>query len=311
MKPSLHNATLEAPACIDSVDDLARLQRLMGATLYRELTLNDELKDPWMDGRAMSTVVETFITPNDRLTSYERLQIYSQSYWYRVLDCLYDDYPALRTLLGQKKFMALIQAYLAQYPSESWTLRNLGGRMVKFIQANAALTKPFTDMAVDVARLEWAQTLAFDEERKKPVQGDNLLGQPADTLRLGVQPYVVLLDLNCTANDFVSAAKKNEVGLRSETSNTHESAPTRAAVKRVSKPKPAKVWMAVHRCDNMLYFKTLQRESFLLLTAFREGKTLTEAVDVALADADPSVNWADKLREWFTNWGELGWFCKP
>ena len=39
------------------------------------------------------TIAAAFIKPNDRLSSFERLEIYNCQYWFRVLDCLYDDYP--------------------------------------------------------------------------------------------------------------------------------------------------------------------------------------------------------------------------
>ena len=82
----------------------------------------------------MNKVADSFIKPNDRLTSFERLEIYNRVYWFRVLDCLYDDYPGLRAVLGEERFMKLITAYLAKYPSASFTLRNLGSRLEKFIR---------------------------------------------------------------------------------------------------------------------------------------------------------------------------------
>ena len=57
--------------------------------------------------------------PNDRLSSFERLEIYNRVYWFRVLDCLYDDYPGLRAIVGERRFLKLATAYLAKYPSAS------------------------------------------------------------------------------------------------------------------------------------------------------------------------------------------------
>ena len=67
-----------------------------------------------------------YIAPNDRLTSHERLEIYSRSYWYRILDSLYDDFPGLRAIIGDEAFHKLSRAYLAAHPSRSFTMRNLG-----------------------------------------------------------------------------------------------------------------------------------------------------------------------------------------
>ncbi len=40
------------------------------------------------DGRSMRAVASQIIKPNDRLTSFERLEIYNRQYWFRVLVCV-------------------------------------------------------------------------------------------------------------------------------------------------------------------------------------------------------------------------------
>ena len=70
-----------------------------------------------------------FIKPNDRLTSLERVEIYNRQYWFRLIDCLYEDFPGLATVLGKREFnRRAILAYLQSFPSRSYTLRNLGKR---------------------------------------------------------------------------------------------------------------------------------------------------------------------------------------
>ena len=79
---------------------LKELQSLMAGAVFRPLTAQDGMQSKWRDGRAMADVADSFIKPNDRLTSFDRLEIYNRVYWFRVLDCLYDDYPGLRAVLG-------------------------------------------------------------------------------------------------------------------------------------------------------------------------------------------------------------------
>ena len=45
-----------------------------------------------------------------RLTSFERLQIYARCYWFRLIEGVQQDCPALRALLGEKKFAALTKS---------------------------------------------------------------------------------------------------------------------------------------------------------------------------------------------------------
>ena len=95
------NATLRevrsAPIC-------SSLQRAMASAIFRPLTRAGGCKASWTDGRNVRAEASEFIKPNDRLTSFERLEIYNRVYWFRVLDCLYDDYPGLRAVLGERNF---------------------------------------------------------------------------------------------------------------------------------------------------------------------------------------------------------------
>ncbi|MGC3989032.1 MAG: putative DNA-binding domain-containing protein [Chthoniobacteraceae bacterium] len=82
------------PTKIESVADLANLQRALAGALFRPLTESDGMQ------RANAQTAAAIITPNDRLTAFERLEIYNRQYWFRLLDCLYDDFPGLRAVLG-------------------------------------------------------------------------------------------------------------------------------------------------------------------------------------------------------------------
>lgn len=290
------------PSRIRTVADLKQLQIVMAEHLFRPLT--------GADGMQPDTVADDYIKPNDRLTSFERLEIYNRQYWYRILDCLYDDYPGLRSLLGQRRFHKLSRAYLAKHPSASWTLRNLGSRLEQFLVDEPAWAGPKLAAAVDIVRFEWAQVVAFDAEREKPFPLDELLGADASQLHLSLQPYLSLIELDHAVDDYFMAVRKQDSGLRSEASNALDHAPKRVAFKRVPMPKKRKLWLAVHRCDNDIYFKRLPREAFVLLTRLRAGDPLLEALEAALAGADPEQDWTTHIRDWFQNWSALGWFCR-
>ena len=45
--------------------------------------------------------IEQVITPSQTLTSIERLEIYGNAYYARLLECLHDEYPALVHALGE------------------------------------------------------------------------------------------------------------------------------------------------------------------------------------------------------------------
>ena len=293
-----------APARVGSTEDLRLFQRMMAAAVTRPLDSEDRLQSKWIDGRPMEKVAAEFIKPNDRLSSFERLQLYNQMYWFRLFDAIRDDCPGLLAALGERAFGRLAQAYLARYPSRSFTLRNLSSRLVQFIRERPRLTAPRTALALEIARFEWAQTVAFDGESRPVVPAESLARTPPSRLRLGLQPYVTLLALRHPIDNYVISVKRRDA-MRSEASNTPDS--TGAAWKparKVPLPRPARTFVAVHRHNNRLFYKRLDPAAFRILEALSKGRTLSRAVAAAGPDVRPA-----RVRNWFKSWMALGWFC--
>jgi len=231
---------------------------------------------------------------------------HGRSYWYRLIDCVYEDCPGLRALLGEKKCAALVRGYLAKYPSRSFTLRNLCSRLPQFIREEPRWTSPRTALAHAVARFEWAQTVAFDGEARPKLTPDDLADAPGAKLRLALQPYLSLLALDWPIDDYVIAVKQRDA-LRGEASNAVDRAPRSRKQKRVELPRRTRggVFIVVHRYDNRLFYKRVDARAFAILEALAAGRTVARAVSAA----GPRVESAE-VREWFATWMELGWFCR-
>jgi hypothetical protein len=72
------------------------------------------------------------------------------------------DYPAVHGWLGDEEFDALALAYLSAHPSQHFSLRWLGAQLADFIDGYLVPTQaaPLSELA----RMEWAFTLAFDAD---------------------------------------------------------------------------------------------------------------------------------------------------
>lgn len=284
---------------------------MMATAVFRPLDADDGMQSRWSDGRETATIAESFIKPNDRLTSFERLEIYNRVYWFRVLDCLYDDYPGLRAIVGEEKFLELATAYLAKYPSASFTLRNLGSRLEKFLREEPRWIAPNEELALDMARFEWAQIVAFDDAAFPQLTTNDVLDTPPAKLRLRLQPYLSLLQLDYAVDKFLLAVKKRDGDtLRDEASNTFEAMPegTKRA-RRVRLPKRERIYLAVHRYDNQLYYKRLEPEAFAILGGLGRRMLLEKACVAALAESKRKIDWSRQIQEWFHDWAALGWIC--
>jgi len=85
---------------------LRETQQRFAAALVVPLSGGERIAGKIPRGRSMEKEAAEILKPNDRLTSLERLEIYSRSYWFRLLDSMRDDYPGLRAILGLKRFVA-------------------------------------------------------------------------------------------------------------------------------------------------------------------------------------------------------------
>jgi hypothetical protein len=285
------------------------LQRLMAGAVMQPLAPDGGMRAVSTSGRPMKEVAGGFIKPNEQLTSFERLEIYNRQYWLRLKDCFYDDYPGLRAVLGDRRFERLTCAYLDRYPSECFTLRNLGRRLVGFLEAEPQWVAPRLQLALDMARLEWAHIEAFDNEAKPPLEADALLGMDPARIRLQLQPHITLLHLHHELDDFLIQIKRAE-RLRDEASNALQvrHARLRRRLKRQSRAKA--LFLAVHRFQDTVYYKRLETGQFLLLSAFQAGATVAEACSAADDADDAGSDLGARIQVWFETWASLGWFCR-
>jgi hypothetical protein len=294
----------------DGVKKLRAIQRAFATGIMRPLTEGHHMQPKWGDGKSTRQAVATFIKPNDRLSSFDRLEIYNKQYWFRLLDCLYEDFPGLRTLIGDKRFHALSVAYLTKYPSNSYTLRDLGNRLEKFLVREPRWIAPRQKLARDLVRLEWAHIVAFDGETLPPLEIDALLdgGDPAK-LRLAFQPYLTFLACDYPVDDFILAVRRREEP-QGEASNAVTERAPRKTVKKLKLPRPEKIFLAVHRSENSVWYKRLDPEAYLICSALQKGLPLQTACERAFRRRKADENFGATLQNWFAQWAAFGWFCR-
>lgn len=290
--------------------NLLEIQHRMLEAVMQPLTAGEQMQPHARDGRSMHEVAAEFIRPNDRLSSFERLQIYNRQYWFRTLASLDEDFPGLRAVVGQRRFEELCKAYLVDCPSESFTLRNLGSRMEWWLRGHPERIQPRAGLALDMVRLEWAEIEAFDGAAEPVLSPGDVLASDPDP-HFNLQPYLQLLRLCYPVDDLLVALKKDN-SEDAMASNAVSQRQKQTRVRKVARQKPQSVFLAVHRIDYSVYFKRLDPEAFVFLNALREGKSLSDAVVAAFQRSDvPENKLLGIVQNWFENWSSLGWFCQP
>jgi Putative DNA-binding domain len=289
---------------------LATLQRTMACAVMQPLTPSERMQNRAPDGKSMRGYASRFIKPNDRLTSFERLEIYNRQYWFRLLSSMIEDFPGLRAVLGDKKFEAMSKAYLVDCPSQSFTLRNLGARLETWLRKHPKWAGTKQALAVDIVRLEWADIQAFDGKAEPVLRAEDLQAEAADHLKLRLQQYISLLDLKYPVDDLLLEVRKEDEDT-DFASNAFQERHKRKRVQAVAKLKPVEIFLAVHRVEDSVYFRRIDREEFVILRALRDGKVLGKAIKAAFRSSRvPVQDRASQVQRWFQNWAALGWFCR-
>jgi|HubBroStandDraft_6_1064221.scaffolds.fasta_scaffold196646_1 hypothetical protein len=286
---------------------LVDVQRAMASAVMMPLTANEEMRATGPDGRAMTEVASSFVAPNSRLSAFERLEIYNRQYWFRVLGALAEDFPGLRAVLGGSRFEAMSVAYLSAHPSRSFTLRNLGSKLVEWLNDHPEWAGRRHALAVEIARVEWAFVEAFDNGERTPLTLDQITTLDGAS-QLALQPHVRLLALDYAADEIVLALHQRDKRQTSEAGVKHED----EAPARLPRLRRRATWVAAHRVDFNVYYRRLEREEFVTLEAIRDGRPLIGALESGFAESRiGEARRPARVREWFTAWAELGWICAP
>jgi hypothetical protein len=289
--------------------DLYRLQRRMATAVMRPLTRSEQMRKRDKSCSSVADEADAFIRPNDRLTSFERLEIYNRQYWFRLFSSFEEDFPGLKSVVGSRRFQSLMRAYLEAHPSRSFSLRNLGSSLVEWLKENPQYTKPDADSAVAMAALEWAHIEAFDNESREPLTADEIARLDGDS-HIALQPYLRLLAAPYAVDDALLAVREGSQPTGMQASNAVRLHLVRRA--RSRRLVREQVYLAVHRHDDTVYYKRLSREDFLLFRALEGGQSLGEAIDIAFVDsAIPESDRPALIQSAFHHWMQMGWLCAP
>jgi hypothetical protein len=155
--------------------------------------------------------VDDWLVPPAHGTALERLEIYANMYFYRLLDSLRHDCPRLLALIGDAHFHNLITDYLLAHPSRHASLRHLPRQLAAFLRHHPLSER--WPSASDLAELEWARAGAFDAADATPISREQLASVPPERwpgLELEFAPSVRLLEVGHAVHELWRALDSGE-----------------------------------------------------------------------------------------------------
>lgn len=135
---------------------------------------------------------------DDKANEASRLAVYQQGYRIRLREALATEFPGLALLAG-RRFLPLLDDYVAAQPSTHFTIRWHGEGLARFLEhASPWCEQPELG---EMAQLDWAISTAFDAADHDTVNTGDLAGVAPEAwagLRLHPLPHAQLL--RCTGN---------------------------------------------------------------------------------------------------------------
>lgn len=284
--------------------DLHKLQKWMQSVISHvdgiEAGIESEQAQQEID--ICSEDVEQVIKRSENLTSIERLGIYGNAYYARLMECLRESFPALEFALGRELFDDFSFGYLQRYPSESYSLGQLGNHFAQYLRE----TRPdaeqcqagevdWPDFLIDLATLEWNIEQVFDGPGAEGLslleveqlgtipdnQRSNVLLKPVPSLRIFAFQFPV--------NDYFTEFRKE---------------------KQPQIPPPREQFIALTRRHYVVRRLELEPLEYKLLRQILRGDTIGESIESAAATSNNDLpQLADSLHAWFQKWTEAEFFC--
>lgn len=174
---------------------LMNTQIWFGSIISRPIDDNSLIDPISPSGLPIEHEARNYIAPSPTLRPAQRIEIYNQQYWFRLLTTLQENLPLVTRLFGYVDFNQLIaMPYLMKYPPDHWSISFVGNRLPLWIEEEYHANDK--ELVLNAAKIDCAFLNSFLAE-EKPVIDLAQLPQPGDfssisDKSLTLQPHVHL-----------------------------------------------------------------------------------------------------------------------
>lgn len=272
---------------------LKKTQKWFASIITRPIDEDSRMNPISPSGTAMEEEACDYIRPSPALRPAQRIQIYNQQYWWRLLNILQEAYPLVTRLFGYYDFnQSIAIPYLVKYPPDSWSLNTLGENLPKWVREEYhASDKPLVQDAID---LDSAFNDSFVCAKGKPVTMENL-PTPGDIssllpVKLHLQPHVHLFNFNYNLFEFRIEFLKQDVDYW-----LHHDFP--------NLPADEKYFILYRTFRNDISWNEISHAQFKLLQYFKQGSSIENACNWLESQDEKIFDEASKkLHTWFQDW---------
>jgi hypothetical protein len=258
--------------------------RGISAALASPWTLDASLADRYDEPERQLEIIEEAAP----LSRHDRLDVYANAYFYRLLESLTNDYKTVHRVLGEETFHDLTAQYLMRFPSRSPNIGDLGEAFPEFIKGYS-FPAPFPFLH-ELAALERAIMECLFTHHLPALDVRSFQTKSEDawaTARFVLDPAVRLMSVQWPVDTLWKCRERSE------------------PLELPGAPELAPRHLLLYRDDNWVRVSVVDVHSWTALHMLRSGMPLG-AVCEAL-----SKQWNQRsedlpVMEWFSSWVASG-----
>jgi hypothetical protein len=277
---------------------LKKTQKWFASIITRQIDEDSRMSPISPSGELMEEEAWNYIKPSPTLRPAQRIEIYNQQYWWRLLGVLHDTFPLLTRLFGYHDFNQTIGfPYLLKYPPDSWSLSQLGEKISLWVTEN--YERSDKQLIYDAARVDWSYNRCFLASELAPLnmaqlpEGTDLSNVLEMTLYLRPSNALFALDYNFFDFRFEFLKQEPEYWVENDF------------------PPLVKIpqWAILHRTNQKdLLWDEISETEFHLLSLFQNGHSIVQACAwLENQEGDHFKTASDNIHVWLQKWVVKQW----
>ena len=251
--------------------------------LYRLITAASGVAEGLAaEGNMPAGGLNALVLGDDRLSAEDRVDIYANMYFYRLLDVLKEDFPATLRVLGDDNFHNLATGYLLAYPPTEPSVMYCGRSLAAFLHDHPLRTD--APYIADLAALERAVVEVFHGPDAVVLEADQLRAIAPEkwpALKLRMHPAAQILRMEYRVAELLRAIEED----------------------REWKPAAAgAVDVIVWRRDSRVLYRELEKVEERAIAALHDGVTFAKICELVAADSDATKDPVEELNRLLARW---------
>lgn len=260
---------------------LLETQKWLGDIIIHPLQKDNKL------AKHLANDAYCYVSPSLTLTPRERVEIYHQQYWWRLLEIMQENYPSVLRLFGYSDFNDKIAIpFLQRYPSCHFSLSRLGDFLPKFIEEY--YQENDQKLVLEMAKIDQMVNFSFACGHY-PLS--NITSEQLLNVSLTLQPHVHLYSAEADFLFFREQFLKNSPEYYS----------TQPFPELICERKHAIIFRTL---NNIVSWKYLSEPAYKILSMIHNGHSIADSCAIMEEEQWPVE---DDISLWFYEWTSNQW----